>query len=489
MSDPRWDADLRTDGVRVTAARAVAWSAASQAGRQVLQFLVVPLLAALLSRDDFGLVAMATVVVSLLSALNDIGARSALQRESRLTEPLVAGVFWLNVALGAGCSALTAALAWPVAWAYGEPRLVGVLLALAPSFLLASLGFVSLSLLQRRLLQRRLSAVELAASVAGAGAALLAASAGAGPYSLVVQSLVSAAVTTALALALAPVPALAGWRLDDVRPVLGYSVNLAAFGAINAFARSADYVLLGRFAGAEITGLYYLAYRLVVDPVSQVAGVIGRVALPVLATVQDDPPRLRAWYLKAVGAIAAATFPATLGVLAVRHELLAVLGAKWAAAAILIVLLVPVGLVQALLAPLGNLYQVRGRTDLMLRVGAASAAVLVAALAVGVRWNAAGVAAAYSLAMAAMAAPILVVPLRLVGLPARRVLAEVARPAACAVLMAVLVTALRPVVSALAPVPALLVLVGAGVAAHLAATLALDRARLREVLELAAARR
>ena len=54
MSDPRWDADLHTDGVRRTAARALAWSATSQVARQALQFIVFPLLATMLDEDAEG---------------------------------------------------------------------------------------------------------------------------------------------------------------------------------------------------------------------------------------------------------------------------------------------------------------------------------------------------------------------------------------------------------------------------------------------------
>jgi O-antigen/teichoic acid export membrane protein len=474
--------------MRRAVAKAVAWSAASQAGRQAVQFAVGPILALLVSTGDFGLLAMASVVTNFVMSLNDVGARSALQREPRLNEPMVVGVFWLNAGLGLLCTLATAALAGPVAWLYGEPRVAGVLVAMSPAFLISSVGFTAQSVLQRRLEQRRLSSIELVSALLGATAAIVAALLGAGVYAMVLQALVGALVLTILAMASAPLPLFSRWALSDVRPVIGYSARLTAFSAINAVARNADYLLLGRFAGPDATGLYYLAYRLVVDPVSQIAAVVGRIALPVLAAVQGDEPRMRSAYLKLAGAIATATFPATLGLLAVHRELLALLGPKWAPAGVLVALLVPVGLVQAVFASAGSLYQARGRSDLLLRVGIVTSAALVLALGLGVLRGAPGVAAAYAIAMVAMAWPILAVPLGLVGLKPGAVLREVLRPLACAALMAGVVTLARPAAALLPHAAGLAALVALGLVTYPAALMLLDRPRALEMIDLARAR-
>lgn len=485
MSDPRWDPDLAS-GMRRVVAGAVAWSAVSQAGRQLVQFAVAPILAWLVGAEEFGLIAMAMVVMLFFMTLNDLGARSALQREPRLNEPLVCGVFWMNAGLGLACALATAALARPVAWFYDEPRLAGILFALSPVFLLTSLGFVSLSLLQRKLRQRVLSTIELVAALGGAAAAIASALAGAGAYAVILQNLVSGALLTILAMAMAPVPLFVRWRFADVRPVVGYSVRLTIFSAVNALARNADYVLLGRLAGPEVTGLYYLAYRLIVDPVSQLAAIIGRISLPVLAHVsaQSDEARLRSLYLRITGSVAVATFPATLGMLAVHRELLAVLASEWTDASIFVILLVPVGLVQALFASIGSLYMVRGRMDLMLRVGVAWCVALVLALVAGACFGATGIALAYSLAMLVLVTPVLSVPLGLIGLKPADVGREVLRPLLAASVMAGIVTLLRPLVGGLPPVGALLVLVACGVAAYGAVLHVVDRERVRDLIGL-----
>ena len=155
-----------------------------------------------------------------------------------------------------------------------------------------------------------------------------------------------------------------------------YSLNLVGFNTFNYFARNADYLLIGRFLGATSLGIYMLAYRIMLYPLQSITTVISRVMFPAYSQLQDDDARFRSAYLRTAGMIALVTFPmmAGLWVSDRAHVVLTIFGQKWAQAIPLIKVLALVGMAQSIGATVGAIYQAKGRTDVMFRLGSLSQA-------------------------------------------------------------------------------------------------------------------
>src|SRR4029077_15629201 len=103
----------------------------------------------------------------------------------------------------------------------------------------------------------------------------------------------------------------------ELRSIASYSLNLSGFNVLNYFSRNADNTIIGRYLGAYQLGFYQLAYNLMLYAVQNISQVMSRVLFAVFAKVQDDPPRFRQAYIKAVSTIAVITFPMMAGVMAV----------------------------------------------------------------------------------------------------------------------------------------------------------------------------
>lgn len=459
------------------AASGVKWSTVSQAGRQVMQLATTLVLARLLSPDDFGLASMALVVVGFVLLFKDLGTAAAIIQRRELSPELLSSVFWVNVLFGALASAAIFAAAPLLAAFYREPQVTPLIQALSVSFLLSSLGVLQQALLERDLAFDRLAKAELAAVVAGALGGIGGALAGAGVWSLVVQSILMAGVTSLMLwLSARWRPRLyCSWR--EIRPLLGYSLNLVGFNTFNYLARNADYLLIGRFLGAAPLGYYTLAYRIMLYPIQNIAAVIGRVVFPVFAQVQDDHGRFRQGYLRVIGMIALVTFPLMLGLLLLSEPLVAALfGPQWAPVATLLMIFAPLGLAQSIGTTVGTIYQAKGRTDLLLYWGVASGLCVVTAVALGLRWGVLGVAGAYAAASFLLAYPSFAIPLRLIDLPTLELGRALWRPCASALVMAAGLLALRLALPAgIAPELVLAILVPAGALIYGLASWVLNR--------------
>lgn len=475
-----------TETLRNQATSGFRWTAGAHGARQVVQLATLAALTRLLEPGDFGLMSMAVVFSGFAQLFQDLGIGSAIIQRRELSRALLSTLFWVTLACGAGLFVLVAATAPLVAGFYGEARITALLQVTAITFIAGAPGIVPKAKLRRDLRFDALARIEVAGIVVGAATAVISAALGAGPFALAAQALgYSAASSALLWLAARWTPELT-FCWTELRSVTGYSASLTGFNICNHFTRNADYLILGKLAGAEALGYYTIAYQLMLYPLRHVSKVITRVAYPVYAKLQDEPIRLRQAFCRTSANIATITFPVMVGLAAAAEPLvMTVFGPQWRPAALLLVLLAPVGLAQSLITTFGAIYEVTGRAGLLFVWSIAVGVLGIAGFMIGVRWGAEGVAAAYLIVTALIAAPSMIVPFGLIGLPVPAYLRTLSRPALCAAVMGlVMVMTERAVGDELSPVAQLAALAAIGAATYAALTAALNRQRLRDLLEV-----
>jgi O-antigen/teichoic acid export membrane protein len=303
---------------------------------------------------------------------------------------------------------------------YREAQVIPILRVLSFSFVVSGLSIAQQALLTRQMAFDKLARIELMSVVIGGGVGIGMASSGMGVWSLVGQTLCQSVVTTILLWIASP------WRpqlkldLMEVRSVASYSLNLSGFNVFNYFVRNADNLLIGRYLGASPLGYYSLAYRLMLYPLQNVSGVLGRVLFPAFVQMQDDHERFRRAYLRVCASISAISFPMMLGLLSVATPLVvAVLGPRWMPVAALLIILAPVGMAQSIGTTVGHIYKAKGRTDWMFWWGLFTGVLTVLFFVVGLRWGVVGVAAAYAIRSYLLIYLNYAIPFKLIGLAVR----------------------------------------------------------------------
>jgi PST family polysaccharide transporter len=264
---------------------------------------------------------------------------------------------------------------------------------------------------------------------------------GMGVWSLVVQSLLTAAISMVMM-----------WRLSAWRPVfsmdwkalkdlLGYSSNLLSFNIFNYWVRNLDNMLIGRFIGSSALGVYTRAYSLMLLPIRQISGVLTRVMFPALSAIQNDVEKVKSIYLRSTRILALLTFPIMIGLLVVTNSfVLTVFGDQWAEVTPILQVLCLTGLGQSIGTTVGWIYTSQGRTDLMFRWGVFSGLVYAAAIVIGLRWGVIGIAWAYTLSSYLIVwYPSWVIPGRLINLSFVEMMKNLAGPFYCSAAMGTIV--------------------------------------------------
>ena len=383
-----------------TAIRGGVLTTAAQASQFVLQMGSTVILARLLTPEDYGLFAMVGAVTSLLSYFGDLGLSDATIQRMNINSDQVSSLFWLNVAAGAIFALVTAGLAPVLVWFYHEPRLLLIAPTLAISFILGGLAIQHCAILKRQMHFRRLVSIQIGSTLTGALAGVTAAVLGAGYWSLVLME-----ISTLLA------TAVGAWIMCDWRPgfyvrgcgirsLITFGANVSGHNLLKSLTLSLDKIVIGKWWGSQQLGLYSKAYQLVMLPLVQLLGPLGKVAVPTLSRLQEDRIRYQGYYGKIVSLIAYGIMPLSVAVAALAEEIvMIVLGARWLESAGIFRILAISALVQPIASANTWVCISTGHTKNMMRWAMMSAPMVCAAFFVGLPWGALGVAWAYTACM------------------------------------------------------------------------------------------
>ena len=449
-----------------------------------MQWVTIIILARLLSPSDFGLIGMVMVVIGFVGLFKDLGTSAAVIQRKGVSEELLSSIFWVNVAFGVLAMVVLFVLSPLAASLYHEPRLTPLLGVLSLTVFISGLSVLQQAILERDLAFHTLAKVEISAIACGSVVAVGLAMLGAGVWSLVYQSLTVTLVTTVL------LWVSSAWRpkmifcWTEVKLVSSYSLNLTGFNIFNYFARNADYLLIGRFLGAQDLGYYTLAYRIMLYPLQSISAVIGRVMFPVYSQIQDDDVMFRRVYLNVAGGIALITFPMMLGLMALSGPfVLTAFGSQWRPVVLLLMIFAPVGLAQSIGTTVGAIYQAKGRTDWMFRWGVAAGILVIIAFVIGLQWGIVGVAAAYAIITVILSYPSFAIPFRLINVRFSELGAVLWRPFLSSLLMLGLLLVLRAALSTDLPSRWTLgILVSTGIIVYLSASWMVNRDQMRQRL-------
>lgn len=378
--------------------RSVAYTGGAQAWRFFLSLVSTVVLARLLTPNDFGLVAMSGTIVALAGLVQDLGLSQATIQQDKLSQGHLSTLFWLNVAMGALLAVLLCLVSPLVATFYREPRVQMLTVAFAFNLFIGSLQSQHMALLQRHMRFGILAVIEISAATIGVSSALVVAWFTHSYWSLVVSGIITAAIYSIGSWA------ATGWRpgrplIDhDLRHLLQFGAGVSGYNVLNFFARNADNILIGRFRGSMELGLYDRAYKLLLFPLVQVLGPLGKVMLPLLARLRDDEKAYVHAYVTCVGWILLIIQPAVVVLVVKGHVILpGLLGAKWVGAAVIFQWLGLCALHQPMTQTTGWLIMTQNRPMQYLRSGIFASVTTVASFLIGLPWGATGVAAAYAL--------------------------------------------------------------------------------------------
>jgi len=461
------------------------WVALGHGGRQLATFLTLLVLVRLLDPRDFGLVALAWVVLAYAEQVQETGVGQALIHRRTNIDRAAASAAAFSPTVSVLIYGVVFAIAPFIARLFDAPDLVDVLRVMALVLVLRGVGVVPAAILERDLDFRSKSIAELGATAAQVAVSLVLAFSGAGVWSLVFGHLAGGVVQTTFYWLLVPWrPSLQKVDSRILRELMSYGRYIGAFNILTVVSNTVDDVVVGRVLGTASLGVYSVVYRLASFPNTVLSHILGRPMFSVYSTLQDDLVSFRHAYVRNLQRVALVAVPVSVGLaVAAEPTVEALLGEKWLAGVSALHILAVYGLVRSFGGVTSEALKGMGKPQWNLAFGVVYAVVVIPALVVLTpRFGMSGAAAAMLIAVAASALPSLAVTWRALELPAGEVAKALAPSLLCASLLAATLGVLLVPSSTLPPAAALVLLVSAGLLVYVAATALFARSIVMSML-------
>ncbi|MFO7768984.1 MAG: lipopolysaccharide biosynthesis protein [bacterium] len=355
------------------------------------------ILARILVPSDFGIIDLAGTLTALLAVTGDLGLSLATVQSEEIDDRQVSNLWWLSSAFGLLLWILSALSGPLLVILYNEPALYWVAGTLGLNFFLGGMAAQPHALLRRRLEFRKIGVSDVAGKVVGLAVGLGVALVGGSYWALVANVLVASSVRLLFVFRYSRITILPPQRGTGIAPMVRMGGWYVGFSFLNYIARHLDDILVGRFLGSAVLGIYARAYRLYLLPQSLVTGILGKVSLPVLSRMAGEDDRFTHAYLELVQVtvLTACTAGGWLAVLA-PEVILIVLGDQWMEAVPVFRVFAIVGVFQPLHSTTAWIYTSLGRTDRMFRWEIVPAVLLSIGFVIGLRWGLMGMVYAYA---------------------------------------------------------------------------------------------
>lgn len=353
--------------LRKQAFSGVRWTTFSSVVGTVLQVSQLAILARFLAPEEFGLMALAMVVIGFSQSFVDMGISNAIIHEQHITQGQLSTLYWLNVLAGTVVFVVITILSPFSSRFYNEKDLASILVLIGLTFVIQPFGQQFRVLMQKELRLDAIAIIEVTSKFAGFGLSIWLAFRGFGVYALVYATLVTAFISTLCLIALC-------WRdhrpklyfkFDEVKNFIGFGAYQMGDKSINYLSAHIDKILIGKILGMEALGFYNLAWQLIIFPLQRINPIVNLVAFPIYSQLQHDRTELARYYTFSLQALSLVTVPLLIFMAFFSSEIIFIFyGDGWEQAAVLLSILSVVGIIKALGNPGGSVVLALGRADI-----------------------------------------------------------------------------------------------------------------------------
>ncbi len=368
--------------------KGVSWSFIDSVAGQGITFFVGLVLARLLTPEDYGLIGIITIFISVFNSIVDSGFSNALIRKTYVTDKDYNTVFVTNMGVSAVLCFTLFLCAPLIASFFERPQLTALLKVMSVIVVINAFAIIQRTLLVKNIdfkTQTKVSVISsLTSGVIGIGMAV----GGLGVWALVWQQLSRQLLNTIFLWVYSNWYPKLQFSVESFKELFGFAWKLLVSGLIDTVWREIYQVVIGKCYSPYTLGQYTRAQQFSSICSSNLNSVIQRVSYPVLSSIQDDKERLKAGYKRIIKISMLITFVLMLGVAGTAEQLILVLvGKQWLPAVPFLQILCFSMMLYPLHSLNLNMLQVQGHSDLFLKLEIIKKCIAIIPLLLGIFVN------------------------------------------------------------------------------------------------------
>ncbi len=158
-------------------------------------------------------------------------------------------------------------------------------------------------------------------------------------------------------------------RFTWTRSILGEMKTFVTYfssnSVFNYLVRNVDYLIIGKFFSAEVLGQYSIAYKILLFPMRTITSKVNAVLLPVLARINTGTNNFKQKYFLVITVLSLLIFP-LMGFISLTADLWVpvLFNKNYPLLPSMVSVLAIVGMLQALVSPVGTLFLLKGKSEI-----------------------------------------------------------------------------------------------------------------------------
>ncbi|MDB9874301.1 oligosaccharide flippase family protein [Flavobacteriaceae bacterium] len=269
----------------------ISWLFANQVYRSVILFLRIAVLTAFLTREEFGLIAIANLFIGFVGLFQDMGFSVGILHKQKITKKEYSTLYWFNLGVGALLTIVLCGLAFPISHYYNAPVLVSVIVLLSLNVLFSSIGNQHRTVLQKQHKHRFMVVVDLIGLTFNFILSWFLAYKGYGIFAIVYSMLFYSFFSNII---------FAYWGVVVKKKITFYydssllkpffNIGLYQMGSrfLDYFVRQIDILFISSHFSKSDLGLYSLCKNFVIMIYGFTAPMINLVLTPILSEIQNE---------------------------------------------------------------------------------------------------------------------------------------------------------------------------------------------------------
>ncbi|MCF7519579.1 MULTISPECIES: lipopolysaccharide biosynthesis protein [unclassified Pseudoalteromonas] len=345
------------------------WSALDSLGTQAIALATSLVLANILGPAVFGLIAMLAIFIAVANVFINSGFNAALIRKTDRDESDFATTFYFSLGVSIGCYLLLFFCAPYIAQFYQQPELTTLTRVIALVVVINTFSAIPIVKLSVSLNFKTQAKCNFIALTCSSLLALALAYFDHGVWALVAQQLALAIINVLMLNILVPWRPKRKFSKESFKNLFGFGSKLLLSGLLDTIYNNIYSLIIGKQFTAVQLGLFNQANRLSSLPAVTLTGVIQKVTFPMLSAIQHDTKKLDASYLLTLQFAAVVIFPVMFGLCIIAKPLIEILlGQEWQGTAELVSIITMALVLYPIHAINLNMLQVKGRSDLFLKL-------------------------------------------------------------------------------------------------------------------------
>jgi len=347
------------------------WSYGRIAFSGFFHVLVTAILARLLNPKDFGVVALASVILGILIVLGEEGfSQYVIYNNAPDSESRVNGAFWLNLCFAVIVSFIALMLLPVVNTFYRIKELPAILMLLILRFLIESFSYIPDALLKKRLDFAKIEFRNLIIDVFAGCLSLIMAFKGYGVWSLVFPLLILSPTRFIVSAITAKWLPKLNFFIHTWKEIFNYSKHLIGSTLTTLFLNEGDTLLMGKLLGVAQLGIYNIAFKSATMPIRTISTVTNKVAFPALTMLKGNKERMYENWVRMERLLGVFSFFLLSFLFIMADEfILSLYGQKWRSAIFPLRILIIFSIRQSVGNAGSAIFRTTGRTDLGFKLG------------------------------------------------------------------------------------------------------------------------